>query len=114
MFTQLSPAIPLHVLERGDGLAVGVIDYGEEHDLIWVTAIDATGEVWCAPNHKVRFGKNWTMGRGENPLVAESKAKSRHVPQIQDSIACGCGNDRPEAKSREAALADPSWPFHSQ
>lgn len=62
-FTQLDPPIPLHVLERGDGLAFGVIDYGPEHNLIWVTAIDATGEIWCAPNPKVRMQTNWTMGR---------------------------------------------------
>lgn len=62
-FTQLDPPIPLHVLERGDGLAFAVIDYGPEHNLIWVTAIDATGEIWCAPNPKVRMQANWTMGR---------------------------------------------------
>lgn len=74
MFTQLNPPIPLHVLGKGDGYAFGMIDYGQEHNLIWVTAIDATGEIWCAPNPKVRMQKNWTMGRAENPLVAASKA----------------------------------------
>lgn len=63
MFTRLDPPIPLHVLDRGDGLAFAVIDYGVEHDLIWVTAIDATGEIWCAGNPKVRMQANWTMGR---------------------------------------------------
>lgn len=74
MFTQLNPPIPLHVLGKGDGYAIGMIDYGQEHNLIWVTAIDATGEIWCAPNPKVRMGRNWSMGRAENPLVASSKA----------------------------------------
>jgi hypothetical protein len=63
MFTQLNPAIPVHLLGKGDGSAFAVIDYGQEHNLIWVTAIDATGEIWCAPNPKVRLQKNWTMGR---------------------------------------------------
>ncbi len=63
MFVQLNPPIPLHVLERGDGYALGVIDYGQEHHLIWVTAINDTGEIWCAPNHQVRMNRNWTMGR---------------------------------------------------
>ncbi len=40
-----------------------MIDYGPEHNIIWVTAIDDTGEIWCAPNPKVRFRSNWTMGR---------------------------------------------------
>ena len=74
MFTQLNPQIPVHVLGKGDGNAIAVIDYGPEHNLIWVTAIDATGELWCAPNPKVRMQKNWTAGRSENPLVTLSKA----------------------------------------
>ena len=73
MFIQLNPTIPLHVLGKGDGYAIGMIDYGQEHNLMWVTAIDATGEIWCAPNPKVRMGRNWSMGRAENPLVAASK-----------------------------------------
>jgi hypothetical protein len=71
MLTQLDPPIPLHVLGKGDGYALAVIDYGQEHDLIWVTAIDATGEIWCVANPKVRMQKNWTMGRRANP---ETKA----------------------------------------
>lgn len=66
MFSQLNPPIPLHVLGKGDGHAVAVIDYGQEHNLIWVTAIDASGEIWCAPNPKVRMQGNWTMGRARS------------------------------------------------
>lgn len=62
-FTQLNPPIPVHVLEKGDGQAIGVIDYGAEHHLLWVTAIDATGEIWCAPNPRVRMQGNWSLGR---------------------------------------------------
>ena len=75
MFTQLNPTIPVHVLGKGDGYAIGMIDYGQEHNLIWVTALDDSGELWCAPNHKVRLGKNWTMGRSENPLITKDKAE---------------------------------------
>ncbi|MFO1261122.1 MAG: hypothetical protein U1E68_08630 [Sphingomonadaceae bacterium] len=64
-FTQLDPPIPLEVIGKGKGLAIGMIDYGPEHNLIWVTAIDDTGEIWCAPNPKVRMQKNWTMGRSQ-------------------------------------------------
>ncbi|WP_068073745.1 hypothetical protein [Novosphingobium lentum] len=77
MFTQLNPTIPLHVLGKGHGYAIGMIDYGQEHNLIWVTAIDDTGEIWCAPNAKVRLGKNWTMGRAESQLIAQDKADGR-------------------------------------
>ena len=81
MFTQLNPPIPMKVIDKGDGLAIGVIDYGAEHDLLWVTAIDATGEIWCAPNPRVRMQKNWSLGRtapdlstGDATLPAELKA----------------------------------------
>ena len=84
MFTQLNPTLPLHVLDRGDGYAVGVIDYGQEHNLIWVTVINDTGEVWCAPNTAVRFGKNWTMGRAENPLITRDKAKVAETMAVDD------------------------------
>jgi hypothetical protein len=70
-FTQLDPPIPLSVLDKGSGYAIGVIDYGQEHNLIWVTAINATGEIWCAPNPKVRMSSNWTMGRPKSPAEAD-------------------------------------------
>lgn len=68
MFTQLNPPIPLTVIDRGDGFAIGVIDYGQEHNLIWVTIISQTGEIWCAPNPSVRAQPNWTMGRARPDL----------------------------------------------
>jgi hypothetical protein len=48
---------------KGSGLALAVIDYGLEHSLLWVVAIDDTGEVWCVPNADVRMQKNWSAGR---------------------------------------------------
>jgi hypothetical protein len=66
-FTQLSPAMPVRVEGNGQGYAFAVIDYGQEHNLIWVVALDASGEIWCAPNPKVRMQNNWTMGRKVQP-----------------------------------------------
>lgn len=68
-FTQLDPALPIHVEGKGAGYAFAVIDYGQEHNLIWITAINETGEIWCAPNPKVRMLANWTMGRTKPPAV---------------------------------------------
>lgn len=67
MFTQLDPTLPVHVIDRGDGYAFAVIDYGQEHNLIWVTALNASGEIWCAPNPQVRLLANWTVGRSKAP-----------------------------------------------
>lgn len=63
MFTQLNPPMPVSVQGKGKGYAIGVIDYGQEHNLIWVTALDENGEIWCAPNPIVRLANNWTMSR---------------------------------------------------
>lgn len=62
-FTQLNPTLPVHVEGKGAGYAFAVIDYGQDHNLIWITALNDSGEIWCAPNPKVRVLPNWTMGR---------------------------------------------------
>jgi hypothetical protein len=72
-FTQLNPPMPIHVLDKGQGLAFGLIDYGPEHNLIWVTAIDETGEIWCAPNPKVRMQANWTLGRPASDAASQGR-----------------------------------------
>ena len=66
-FTQLNPCIPMTVEGKGHGSAIAVIDYGQEHNLIWVVALDGSGEIWCSPNPKVRLQNNWTMGRTVPP-----------------------------------------------
>ncbi|MEG3180889.1 hypothetical protein [Sphingomonas sp. LT1P40] len=75
-FQQLDPPLPVHVIDKGSGYAFAVIDYGQEHNLIWVTALDESGEIWCAPNPLVRMHGNWTMGRKRPPAIEEAKAKS--------------------------------------
>ncbi len=74
-FTQLNPSLPVFVEDKGKGVAFAVIDYGEEHNLIWVVALDASGEIWCSPNPKVRVRGNWTMGRRIMPNAAANAAE---------------------------------------
>ena len=69
-FSQLNPSLPVTVEGKGPGIAFAVIDYGEEHNLIWVVALDDSGEIWCSPNPKVRMRTNWTMGRGMKPALS--------------------------------------------
>lgn len=59
---QLDPPIPV-TTPKGSALAHVLIDYGAEHDLVWVCFQDATGECWSWPNPKIRAQKNITMGR---------------------------------------------------
>jgi hypothetical protein len=72
---QLSPSIPVHVLNRGAGEAVGWIDYGKEDHLIWVVAMDSNGEVWCVPNPEIRFMPNYSIGR--RYVVKKEKEESK-------------------------------------
>jgi hypothetical protein len=68
--TQLNPTIWLET-PIGVGLCHFVIDYGEEHDLLWVVADDASGEIWTWPNPQVRFIKNISL---QAPRNGERKA----------------------------------------
>lgn len=63
MTLQLNPPIPLHVAGKGNGLAILVIDYGPDFDLLWTIIMDETGEIWTERNPNVRGVKNHTMGR---------------------------------------------------
>jgi hypothetical protein len=59
---QLNPPLPL-TTPKGPALAHLVIDYGPEHNLLWVCAQDETGECWTYQNPQIRFCKNISMGR---------------------------------------------------
>lgn len=60
MITQLNPTIPLET-PKGRGYAHFIIDYGQEHNLIWVVFIDETHECWSFQNTEVRLQHNQTM-----------------------------------------------------
>ena len=58
---QLNPPIPLET-PKGFALAHLVIDYGPEHDLIWVCFCE-DGQIWAYANQLVRAVENITMFR---------------------------------------------------
>lgn len=76
MFTQLNPTIPVEVIGKGKGYAIAVIDYGQEHHLLWVVVLDDSGEIWTTPNPQVRVQSNWTMGRKSRSSSASGEAAS--------------------------------------
>ena len=65
---QLNPPIPVDT-PKGSALAMLLIDYGPELDLMWVTFIDETGECWTWPNPKIRAQKNVSLGRRTDPVA---------------------------------------------
>ena len=112
-FTQLSSQLPVFVIGKGKGSALAVIDYGPEHNLIWVTAIDDTGEIWCAPNTKVRMRPNWTAGRGASAEEAQDHGDSAQDRAEDDGFAEAFANrasphlrtvDKPEADAEYSAF----------
>ena len=62
MILQLNPPIPM-ICPKGEGLALFMIDYGIEHNLCWVIAINETSEIWTYQNPDVRAAKNITFHR---------------------------------------------------
>lgn len=60
---QLNPSIPVEVVGKGYGEAIGWLDYGKEDHLLWVVALDSNGEVWTVPNTDIRFINNYSIGR---------------------------------------------------
>lgn len=61
MMIQLNPPIPV-LTPEGKGLAQVIIDYGWEHDLLWVVFLD-NGECWAYRNQLIRAETNVTYGR---------------------------------------------------
>lgn len=73
---QLNPPLPV-VTPKGKAFAHLILDYSQEHDLIFVCFQDETGECWSWPNHKIKMQPNLTMGRME-----EKPAKARDEPRL--------------------------------
>lgn len=67
MILQLNPMIPVHVVGKGQGFAFAMIDYSQEHDLMFVVAMDDNGEVWTVPNFNIRLQRNISLGRNYVP-----------------------------------------------
>lgn len=71
MILQLQPTIWLKTA-KGTGLAHFIIDYGEEHDILWGICMDDTGEWWWLANPEVRGLKNISLGAPREPPKASS------------------------------------------
>lgn len=60
---QLNPMIPIkRVSDNMEGYAFLVIDYSQEHDLLFTCAMD-DGEIWTLSNKQIRITKNVSLGR---------------------------------------------------
>jgi len=57
MILQLNPTIPLET-PKGKGFAHFILDYSQEHEMIWIVFIDETGECWSFRNPEIRLQRN--------------------------------------------------------
>ena len=62
MITRIEPSIPV-TTPKGKATAIAWLDYGLEHDLMWVCFQDDTGECWTWENADIRARVNITIGR---------------------------------------------------
>jgi hypothetical protein len=72
MIVRINPPIPLDTV-RGKGYAHFLIDYSQEHDLIWVVFIDETGECWSCRNADIKLQKNFTLGRNYTTIQQQKE-----------------------------------------
>jgi hypothetical protein len=60
---QLNPMLPIYrISDSTKGYAFLVIDYSQEHDLMFTCAME-NGEIWTLKNSEIRIEKNITLGR---------------------------------------------------
>lgn len=81
MTTQLNPPLPLDT-PKGPAYAHLIIDYSQEHYLLFVCFVCATGECWIFPNKDVRLQQNITMGvrlPAAVPCTCAADASHEHV-----------------------------------
>lgn len=64
MIIQLDPPIPMYT-PKGEGLALLVIDYGIDYDLMWVVGLKENNQIWTYSNKDVRLLENETIGRSK-------------------------------------------------
>ena len=63
MIKQLNPMIPIvRVFDNMEGYAFLVIDYSQEHNLLFTCTMD-NREIWSLSNKEIKFCKNISLDR---------------------------------------------------
>lgn len=60
---QLDPMLPLVTDEGRNCTAFAIIDYSQEHSLLFVCFMDESREIWTLPNSRLRARDNVSLGR---------------------------------------------------
>ena len=67
MILELKSPLPI-TTPKGAAWAYFIIDYGMEHDLLWVCFQNETNECWTWTNRDIRLDKNITYHRPATPI----------------------------------------------
>lgn len=84
-------------------MAFAVIDNGPEHDLVWVSAIDLTGEICRMTSPQMRMRLKEASGRGT------AKAEPRNAATLlraSDAFIRDEGGDQPGEYARAIYIPD--------
>lgn len=84
MMLQLTPTTPVET-PQGKGQAHLVIDYGSEHNLLWVCFLDKNGECWTFQNKQITLQANPTM-RPLSPIERIEAAINRGDEETVNAI----------------------------
>ena len=84
MMLQLDPTIPM-MTPKGSGYALFVVDYSQEHHLMWVVALDDGGEIWMFENPEVRVQSNFTLGRRQDRAFGKRTGQAASVASAPTS-----------------------------
>lgn len=95
MFMQLNPPIPL-VTPKGKAWAIGMIDYGPQWDLQWITFLHENGECWTFDNRQIRQEENYTFGIG--------KPSEIRTPATQRPAINGLANGQPQTNGHDTPI----------
>jgi hypothetical protein len=85
---QLNPTVPLDT-PQGKADAHFLIDYSEQHALLFVVFLRETGECWTLDSRQVRLERNVTMGvrvgPGDLPAGGREQGGSRDSGRRTDT-----------------------------
>jgi hypothetical protein len=108
MMLQLNPTIPItRNIDNMKGYAIIVIDYSQEHDLLFTCAMD-NGEIWTYSNKDIKIQNNISLNRKNDDYIKHPLHTS-----LKDSLFAPNGTLHNGTSTHEVKMNDLSTNFTS-
>ena len=105
---QLNPTLPItRNLDNMKGYAIAIIDYSQEHDLLFVCTMD-NGEIWTYNNKDIKVQKNISLNRKTDDYIKPPLHTS-----LKDSLFAPSGTLHNGTSTHEVRINDLSTNFTS-